>query len=622
MSSLRPLLPFVVDETHLSWIARMAVFHTRGDVASFLSDLGLNRSKLMIGDEPEIRKLCKITGEDPGRVLSNTIQGSAAGATLAGISIGGTYRPQGEHAFCPACLAEDDRFAKNPGVARRERLIWALRFVRRCPVHGIRLILRRSDEPLSLQGLPGLVPDSQQSLEALAAALERRRPSGLQDYLVERLRSRTVGCLWLDEQQIEEVEAATERLGVLMRDGPVPSVDHVSEEDWEALGAIGWDWMRLGDDGLREALAESARRPRPDPAPPSFFGQFEIAMCWNRRKTPFNHVASVIKMFLSEMRGKPARTRDPFGPVKGRMFHTVETLSAATGLHPRDLVPALNKAGLFRETYHEFSFTGEDQPWTSDGTTFDGEAGLEVAFSVDGVELDELSRMLNWPRSRMDTVVGPILKLRSVRKIPTSLFPPHVGRKDAARLMAALNELPIEDDLPNGHRLVGEAADLLGESHATLLDVALASPSAGSIRLRKIPMLGGVAVDPEEIWARLHPRSHRSMTMVEVAELLEATPEAVEWLVRPGGGKPHLFRSRAHGLVRPADWRAFSARFADPGMIGSHLGVGRAEVTARLRAIGVPVVAAAADHGLTLYRRENVETYLPPLPRASSMRLG
>lgn len=73
MARLFPPLPIRTDETHWSWAARMAAFHIRGPIGTFLRDLGLDPYLLSIGDPDELAHLCAIAGQDPEPVLRNTV---------------------------------------------------------------------------------------------------------------------------------------------------------------------------------------------------------------------------------------------------------------------------------------------------------------------------------------------------------------------------------------------------------------------------------------------------------------------------------------------------------------------------------------------------------------------
>ena len=72
MTTLFPRLPFVSDETPLSWAARLAAFHTGQRVVPFLRDQKIKLADVNHGRACAIDRLCAITGDDPGTVWHNT----------------------------------------------------------------------------------------------------------------------------------------------------------------------------------------------------------------------------------------------------------------------------------------------------------------------------------------------------------------------------------------------------------------------------------------------------------------------------------------------------------------------------------------------------------------------
>lgn len=199
MACLFPRLPFVPDETPLSWAARQAAFHTGGRLVPFLNDLGIALVDLVAGATEAITRLCDVADQDPDPVLRNTIH--ALGERqflLRGEAFTAEMTTGPETRFCPACLAEDDTGHHRPDAMRRGRLIWRLHPVRVCPVHHLTLISRRLNKWDDItHELSVLVPEDQRALLALAETTPCPQPSPMQDYVLARLEGRS-GPAWAD----------------------------------------------------------------------------------------------------------------------------------------------------------------------------------------------------------------------------------------------------------------------------------------------------------------------------------------------------------------------------------------------------------------------------------------
>ncbi|RDD72233.1 TniQ family protein [Paracoccus versutus] len=259
MARLFPLLPFRADETHWSWAARMAAFHIRGPIETFLRDLGLDPFVLSIGDPDEVARLCATAGQDPGPVLRNTLMRHTSRSWRLGEEVlTDSLCPQRDLRFCPACLAEDDAVAKvagqNIAIHRRERLIWRLKPIRSCPTHRLPLI--RRDRPGGADGkgvFADSVPETTAMLEEIARNAEPCPGSPLQTYIADRIAGRH-GPAWPDSLRLEQAIRITELLGTALEFGPHVAFDDLSAPDQDAASACGWSYIVDGESGIRGAL--------------------------------------------------------------------------------------------------------------------------------------------------------------------------------------------------------------------------------------------------------------------------------------------------------------------------------------------------------------------------------
>lgn len=263
MKTLYPFLPFMPDETPLSWAARLADLHTGGRLLGFLNDMDVQFSKLLSGDPDAVSHLCQLAGQDRGIVENNTIRSLGSRRfELRGVGFSSDFLTGRATRFCPACLHEDEGGTGHLHERRRARLEWLLAPVRVCSRHHLPLMERQlgvwDDKARELKVL---VPETGAKLLALADGLTGREPSPLQGYVVARLEG-TKGPDWLDEQGIEQAVRATEMLGAVLKFGAAAKAGKMSQMDWDDAGNTGWQYTSRGLEGVKEALDMLQENPR------------------------------------------------------------------------------------------------------------------------------------------------------------------------------------------------------------------------------------------------------------------------------------------------------------------------------------------------------------------------
>ena len=257
MVKLFPHLPFQGDETPVSWAARMSALHGSPSLRSFLSDQGVTPSELLHGRRAVIERLCEVGGQDPAPVWRNTASSEGRESfRLRGENIPASMLSREETRFCPLCLCEDDAGGANPGILRRDRLIWSLRLVTTCSVHRLPLIYRGREHRESMpHKLILRVPERGNELLALAEDAPRREASPLQSYVLGRLEGHK-GPEWLDDQSLEQALRATQMLGLVMAFGTAVNLGSVDRNGWDLAGRMGWEWVAKGKNGLHAAFRE------------------------------------------------------------------------------------------------------------------------------------------------------------------------------------------------------------------------------------------------------------------------------------------------------------------------------------------------------------------------------
>ncbi|WP_181180912.1 TniQ family protein [Paracoccus sp. FO-3] len=502
MARLFPRLPFVPDETPLSWAARLAAFHTGGRLVPFLNDLGIALVDLVAGATEAITRLCDIADQDPDPVLHNTIH--ALGERqflLRDESFAAEMTTGPETRFCPACLAEDEAGGYRPDALRRGRLIWRLQPVRVCPVHHLTLISRRLNRWDDIaHELSVLVPEGQRALLALAETAPVQQPSPLQGYVLARLEGQS-GPAWADGQGIEQVTRATEMLGGVLEFGTQAKPAELSMADWNRASNNAWSYVRQGEDGVRSGLGMLQQR------------AVERGMVGHRNRFA---TFGMLYRWLSS----PKLTKDP-GPIRELLrqhiidttdilpqekllgeivtmpkWGSISSIAKSGGVHPLTLRDVLIARRVIPAK-------AKDQPCSA--TLVDFQIGHEVALEMRrAVAVTALPGLLNASRPMVTCLIntGLLAALHGGNgqkqgKVSRSI--------DGLRVEALINKInqifPKVESAPAGHVKLAKAAEMSRLPMEVILIGVFGHHLERVLRLQREPGLGGLLVDPQEVKA-------------------------------------------------------------------------------------------------------------------------
>lgn len=500
MARLFPRLPFVPDETPLSWAARLAAFHTGGRLVPFLNDLGIALMELVAGATEAITLLCDIADQDPEPVLHNTIHPlGERQLLLRHESFAAEMTTGPETRFCPACLAEDEAGEYRPDALRRGRLIWRLQPVRVCPVHHLTLISRRLNKWDDIaHELSVLVPEDQRALQTLAETAPIQKPSPLQDYVLARFEGRS-GPAWADGQGIEQVTRATEMLGGVLEFGTHAKPAELSMTDWNAASNNAWSYVRQGEGGVRSGLEMLQQR------------AVEQGMVGHRNRFA---TFGMLYRWLSS----PKLTKDP-GPIREVLrrhiiatmdtkpnevllgeavaipkWSSISSIAKSDGVHPLTLRDVLIARRVIPAK-------AKDQPCSA--TLVDFQIGHEVALEMRrAVAVTALPGLLNASRPMVTCLIntGLLAALHGGNgqkqgKVSRSI--------DGLRVEALISEInrafPKVDTAPEGFVKLAKAAEMSRMPMEVILIGVFRHHLERVFRLQSEPGLGGLLVDPQEV---------------------------------------------------------------------------------------------------------------------------
>lgn len=352
MPKLFPLLPFISDETPLSWASRQAAFHTGGRLVPFLNDLRIPLMDLSRGKHDAVARLCDITGQDPAPVFHNTI--TAVGGrrfTLRNIEFSAEFTTGVVTRICPYCLAEDMVDQERPMAMVRHRLQWRFSPVRTCNVHGVLLrdVCRGNWDDMAHQ-LQNMLPEIQAELMSPSCTAPRST-SALQSYVLDRFNGK-LGQAWLDSQDIDQATRAIEMLGGVIAFGAEKTAAQMTEAMWDVAAEKAFSIFSEGPNAVNEALRTLIEagvsethllRPRPT---------FGMLYDWLAASRMPKDPGPINQLLREQILNNMAVTKGQMllgSPANEPKFSTVANVAENENIHPSTLSNILRVAGLLAE---------------------------------------------------------------------------------------------------------------------------------------------------------------------------------------------------------------------------------------------------------------------------------
>lgn len=604
--TLFPQVSFAVDETHLSFAARLAATHIQDRMAPFLCDLGIKPVKFARGERSSVEALCAHAAVPAEEVLANTpVTVSKGTYSLRGEIISADLMSNPKTKFCPACLLSDDTAGLPLSQARRGRLSWLLRPVRTCARHGIGLESRSPmawNDPHHEMGV--VVPERGEALEALALAAPQRPVSSLQHYVVARLEG-AQGPQWLDSQTLEQAVRSTELLGALLEFGSARSVSEFTEEEWERAGSVGFEFTSLGELGIREALYQVQREFRATGRQPqhrNVFGRLYEALCSKRTAKDMGDIKRIVREHIFDTVAVSAGE-----PVLGeslgeRRLHTVSSLAKKAGLNPKTLANVLMAKGLVTP----------DNP----SGVFEAHAGEKVAASMRRlVHVKSLPKTLNSSRPQADGLMDErILKQISTGEAGApGRTQKAVDARDIENFLAALDACARSvARVPAGMVTIAKAAEKAKLPGVDIVHLILGGFLGKVVRDADTWGVAAIHVDSAEV------RQVVRDTLVGVSPSQAAGrmgfPVRTVWALLDDEESGVLPSTRVHGpngkhsfsRLEIFDLDRFRVAYLKSGDIANRSGVPRDRVEKDLRRFRVQPILPKSRIGLDLYQANDL----------------
>ena len=500
MSVLMPSLPFNPDETPLSWAARMAAFHTGERLTPFLGDLGINSVAFTAGDLAATAKLCEAVGQDPAPVERNTVRriGTRRYA-LQHLTITAEELCTPRTRFCPACLASDEDSTLPMRASRFGRLEWILSAVRTCPRHKIALIDRRDGTwKGALRELSVFVPETRSELEKLANDQSYQAVSPLQTYVLERLVGKS-NSPWLDAMPLGLATSVTERLGAILKYGTLIPKKALTEANWNAAGAEGWQFTSKGPDGVREALSTMQRRALENNSlgitKPEIFGMTYVWLSSKKNTKELEPVRSVFRdHYLATMKAIPRELL--FGePVANAKFSTPATIARIANVDVRTFRNLLIGKGIITCAEHSDGDGGI-------GDTISYDLGISVANEMkEAVSAPVGMKMLNVNRPFWNVLIEQgLLSSIAVQGGHATARCKAVNVGDISEMLARLEDLSEAVDVADqGYRAISKCAEISKRPLTEIVPALLAGKLKCVQRVTSDVGFKAIKIDPKDV---------------------------------------------------------------------------------------------------------------------------
>jgi hypothetical protein len=359
---------------------------------------------VVAGDREAVAKIAELAGVDAGALQASAFVSDARRIRRGGEFLTRLSMRNGKFAVCPACLRSDIRCNKDPDlepeVAVYGRAPWRIDAVRTCAVHNCALLVlpdhtRGYGQHDFATSIAGVVV----KLGALTAAAKKRRPSGLEAYVIGRMAG-SARSEFLDGIDLFAAIRVCEVFGAVALFGLKVNMRNLPDDKLLAAGGRGFEIFDGGPSTIRDFLDQlyetAGDRDRKD-GPRVVFGRIYEWLMSHAGDPAYDRLRTVVGRHVLDKFPLGANTRLFGAAVRRQVRHSIRTLSLETGAHPKRMRKLLRSAGVI----------GEDQMALSDhNVRFDAEAGAAIVRAAESsLSLAAAHIYLNAPRSQADVLV-------------------------------------------------------------------------------------------------------------------------------------------------------------------------------------------------------------------------
>ncbi len=610
--ALLPKLDVIAGESLTSFLNRVARFHCNVGLSQFLNIIELSQQDAMLPEPATLVRISALTGQPP-EVLARMafVRTGTRQRIIADERVGEGFFTVSKRRFCSTCLVEDGQFGSESHGMPVGRLAWQIEPIRICDLHGQ---LLQGDDIQSFANrflsLPELKSDMAQ-LDAMALAAEKREPTSLQNYIMNRICGKS-GPAWLDGQQMDLASRACEMLGIVIVQGSGVDLKSVTNEQWCEAGDIGYGFASRGKTGIYEGLKtvyDRHIRSGKSGGPQKAFGRLFQWLQYHRNDKSRGSIREVVREFILDHFPFEIGFNLFAEPVREVRVHTVTSLSRLTKLHPVSLRHAAEVAGLI-----EIREGGGPAH-----QIFPAEMGEDLAKRMrQSMPTNALSTYLNCNRVQSEQLVrtGIIPRILTSASVKGGILT-NVGIDDVDEFLKKLLE-KAEKRCKTSDGM----ADIITASQRTHVPVVDIVKAILAGDLTKVEILDpnlkfkGLLVDTSEIRKVIScVKTPGFVWKSEAAHLLGLNAQDLSKLadMRHANGSPiftvHFEEAeglQAQQMIDLKDVHAFQSEYILLKEYASHLQQTPSVVSMRLKELGVEAIASHPRLSRKIYRRADI----------------
>lgn len=506
---------------------------------------------------------------------------------------------------CPACIKADIAAEPQlpPEAAARNRAIWVIEAVKTCQEHGIALVEIADDlTPTALHDFAFHVRSALPQLDVLLAAAVRRRPNGLERYVLDRVAGMRTGG-FLDGFPLYAAVRICEIFGLVAAFGRTPNTKRLTDDEWWQAGAAGFAVVSQGRPGI-EALLADLQLTYPygrssNEGPQALFGRAYQMLAFGADDPVYDAVRAIIADYA--IAHLPLGPGDAvFGkPVTARTLHSVRTLSTETGLHIKRLRKVLRGAGIIddaqmRATYNNAVFPAEA-------------AEVVVAEAEGALPLQEAGRYLNAPRVHIELLARERFIVPYVAARAFAAYDRYAKADLDAFLARLLQDAVVTDQPPENRMPIPSAAKRACCSAADILRLILDHKLHWVGRLASGRGYLSVLVDADEIRGKVRGPEVEGLICRQAAQRLRTTDKVIKALIDAGEIKTFVAVNpvnRCPQVTIPiAEIERFEQTYVSLFMLAEQRGQHFKSVLKALEAQGIAPALDEEKIGARFYRR-------------------
>lgn len=432
---LSPMLPFDPQETLTSYADRLSMYHTGRGMERLLKDYGIHHEHFVSGRPEAVARLAEATGHPRADIRRNAIRVFQRGGEFRGEPTSKSFLSPQAKRYCPACLVED-----GSPTDWKFRLIWGFRHVQRCDRHGVWLTPTGNAVATTLR-----VALNEMPIAVLVNATEET-PAYL-DWLRGRLEGDGLPeALWLANQTLEQVLAASEMIGGVLQHGHKVKLTRLSPAQTKEATDIGFSIYSEGPDAIEEALDTIRQTSSANAVQAGPLAYYGALFDWlDRRSNSIDPgpIRDILRNHIVKHSAVEPGTTVLGVEISERRYHTLYSLSAAVGVERPRLSRLLRKLGEIPTNATEVDC---------------GNMVFEAATTVQMVEafktavpLRDVPEYLGASKRQVETLYREGIVLPLVpRSGPGSVRHVVFGRSHLDELLARITRLPEVDPFCDG----------------------------------------------------------------------------------------------------------------------------------------------------------------------------